>query len=47
MLLLAVLPAQFITDLNMPSLDFEGKAFKEAFNDAAGEVRIISLMSPT
>ncbi len=46
-LLLALLPAQFITDLNMTSLDFEAKAFRQAFNDAAGEVRIISLMSPT
>lgn len=46
-LLLALLPAQFITDLEMPTLDFEAQAFKQAFNEAAGEVRIVSLMSPT
>ena len=46
-LLLALLPAQFITDLKMPPLDFEAKAFQQAFNEAAGEVRIVSLMSPT
>jgi len=46
-ILMALLPAQFITDLNMPALDFEAREFRQAFNEAAGEVRIVSLMSPT
>ena len=46
-LLLSVLPAQYLNELDVKTLNFEAQAFKDAFNANADVPRLVVVFSPT
>jgi hypothetical protein len=46
-LLLTLFGAQLISELPVEPLSFEAAAFKEAFNSAVDQPRLVAILSPT
>jgi len=46
-LLLTLFGAQLISELPVEPLSFEAAAFKEAFNGAVDQPRLVAILSPT
>ena len=46
-LLLTLFGAQMISELPVEPLSFEAAAFKEAFNSAVDQPRLVAILSPT
>ncbi len=46
-LLLTLFGAQLISELPVKPLSFEAAAFKEAFNNAVDQPRLVAILSPT
>jgi len=46
-LLLAFLPMQRMTELPLTPIGFDGKEFKQAFNNQASNPRLVMVFSPT
>lgn len=47
LLLLAFLPLQRMNQLPLTPVDYDGKEFKEAFNNHADNPRLVMVFSPT